>query len=751
MSEDTLFPTNDRSNSQSLAPLPANGPEQHLGDWNGAAVLSPAPEPAGPELATFFHAFRRHWLLSLGLGIVCAAVVGAAVYVLQGDRYTATYYLQVDMQERPVFGSPTNVVDRERFEIFKNTQKGKLLGRFVLLAALRKQDVARIPIIKEQQRIGDPADWLLNHLSVTFPDKAEIMAVSITRPDGTEAATLVNAVVESYWHEVVNAEQDEKKQRLNKLDNACVEKEQQIRNNRQELKSLVSYGTGSGDADMITQQQKQLLEELGVYRQQLARWQIDAGELESQLVAQQALLKNVNTVDVPGEEVDMLLANDPQARQLSYELGMKKTEQSYNDLATAPGSKNKYAERYDRELNTLQKQYDERVKTLAAKVREKKHSIIAAECIKFQTSLDVKNRQCKMVEETVKKMKDQASKFGIVSVDIEMLKAGLKQSEATYMSLDAEREKMKVELNNAPRITRLYPAETPPMPSNSIFRIIVTVFTTLLAFGCPAVIVIALDARVRRINTAEDVSRKLRVPVIGSVPLIPSRVIRHLGSPSKRYQSWHVRLTESVDGITARVLHKAEVGQCRVIMVSSAAGGEGKTTLATQLAMSLARTKRKVVLVDFDLRRPAFDGVFGMPLEPGVCEVLRKQCEVLGLARPSGTENMDVIMAGRWDRHALASLSNGCAGKMFEQLREAYEFVVLDTSPLLPVADARFVSQHVDAVVLSVLRDISQAPKIQAACDILAAFGVSSVEAVVTGGGDNQYGQHAGYESTVSA
>ena len=169
------------------------------------------------------------------------------------------------------------------------------------------------------------------------------------------------------------------------------------------------------------------------------------------------------------------------------------------------------------------------------------------------------------------------------------------------------------------------------------------------------------DVRNRRINSANDVSRGIGLPVIGSVPLIPARVIRQLGSPSKRYRSWHVRLTESVDGITARILHKAEIGQCRVIMVSSATGGEGKTTLATQLAMSLARTKRRIVLVDFDLRRPAFDAMFGLPLEPGICELLRQQNTVSDLVHPSGTENLDVITAGRWDRHTLASLSNGAA------------------------------------------------------------------------------------------
>ena len=161
-------------------------------------------------------------------------------------------------------------------------------------------------------------------------------------------------------------------------------------------------------------------------------------------------------------------------------------------------------------------------------------------------------------------------------------------------------------------------------------------------------------------------------------------------------------------------------------MVSSATGGEGKTTLATQLALSLARTGRRTVLVDFDLRRPSFDEMFGVPLSPGVSEVLRHESDVADLVHPVAADNLAVVTAGRWDRQALASLSNGSVDALFKQLREDFDFVVVDTSPILPVADARFVSQYVDTVVLSVFRDVSEAPKIQAACDILAAFGVHS-------------------------
>ena len=259
------------------------------------------------------------------------------------------------------------------------------------------------------------------------------------------------------------------------------------------------------------------------------------------------------------------------------------------------------------------------------------------------------------------------------------------------------------------------------------------------------------DTRSKRVNAVTEVTQGLGLPVIGSVPTIPAQILRRLGAPTKRSQSWRLRLTESIDSIAARLLHKAEISQSRVILVSSAMGGEGKTTLATQVAMSLARDLRRTVLVDFDLRRPALDGIFGLPLEPGVCEALRNKGDVSGMVHPTATEHLSVLPAGQWDRQAMAALANGAAGPLFKQLREQYDFVIIDSSPVLPVSDTRFVSQHADCVILSVFRDISEVPKIQAACEILEAFGVRNLVTVVTGQAGFTYGREPEYESTASA
>jgi Mrp family chromosome partitioning ATPase len=108
-------------------------------------------------------------------------------------------------------------------------------------------------------------------------------------------------------------------------------------------------------------------------------------------------------------------------------------------------------------------------------------------------------------------------------------------------------------------------------------------------------------------------------------------------------------------------------------------------------------------------------------------------------------DNLSVLTAGCWDRFALAALANNSVASMFKELREDYEFVIVDTSPILPIADTRFVSQYVDSVVLCVFRDISQANRIRSACEILEAFGVRSVEAVVTGVNENLGDKRLGY------
>ncbi|MEN6405452.1 MAG: AAA family ATPase [Thermoguttaceae bacterium] len=753
MANDDIPRKNEQPDSPSMALLPTGESNRQNGEWSVTSTLT---QPAGPTVAfvdpmLYVHAFRRHWLMAVGIGMLCAAIAGPAVYFGVGPRYTASSYLRVDLQEKNIAFHPDAVAtDRDRFEIYKNTQQQLLLNRFVLLAAIRKPEAHQLPIIMEETEYGDPVQWLASHLSVSFPGRAELMQVSLTRPDAEEATLLVRSVVDVFLTEVVNAEGLQKRQRLDDLDRAYTEKETRVREKRQDLKKVAEQ-LGTSDTETLTLKQKLALEELTIYQQEATRVRFERQRLTGDLAAQQAMLKSVNTLDVSDADVEILVQSDPIARQLFFELGMRKIDQIRAEGAVVAGLKSNYADRYQQDLKTMQDQFDARRNELSEMVRRKKRMTIQMEVERLQAAVAVMTEQEHAIQAEVAAKRKEAERFGNSTVDIEMMRADIKNLEGVLGEIAEEREKLRVESRSAPRITMIQRAEKPDVASNDMLRLVLTVAAMLAAVACPIVLVVLWDVRAKRINSCADVSKGLRLPVIGSVPLIPTRVIRRIGSPSKRCQTWHIRLTESVDGIAARVLRKADMEKNRVIMVSSATGGEGKTTLATQLALSLARAGRRTVLVDFDLRRPAFDEVFGLPLEPGVCEALREHNVESTMVHQIATNNMAVVTAGRWDRTALASLSNGSAAMMFRKLREEYDFVIVDTSPILPVADSRFVSQHVDSVVMSVFRDVSEAPKIQAACEILSAFGVHSIEAVVTGPNDHMYGEHMGYESSISA
>src|SRR5262249_4669681 len=169
----------------------------------------------------------------------------------------------------------------------------------------------------------------------------------------------------------------------------------------------------------------------------------------------------------------------------------------------------------------------------------------------------------------------------------------------------------------------------------------------------------------RRIYTAEEVAHGLGIPVVGGVPALSRKggqddLEAHL-------------LLESIDNIRTTLLHAAQTEGSRVVMVSSAIPGEGKTTLASNLAGSLARAGRRTLFIDCDLRRPAAHQLFELPLAPGFSEVLLGEIHVAEATMSTAVEGLWMIPAGQWDREVLQALARDGVQKLFEKLKAEYD------------------------------------------------------------------------------
>jgi capsular exopolysaccharide synthesis family protein len=180
-------------------------------------------------------------------------------------------------------------------------------------------------------------------------------------------------------------------------------------------------------------------------------------------------------------------------------------------------------------------------------------------------------------------------------------------------------------------------------------------------------------------------------------------------------------------------MHDSTSKPRQVVLVTSPAAMEGRTTVASQLAASLARAGRRTLLIDGDLRRPALHSLFDVPLEDGLCEVLRAEAEVADVVRPTHAEGLWLMTAGYCDADAVHAMATDQIQPIFEKLRADYDFVIIDGAPVLGLSDSLMMGQHCDGALLSVLRDHTSVPSIYQSSELLRDVGVRLIGSVVNG------------------
>jgi polysaccharide biosynthesis transport protein len=258
-------------------------------------------------------------------------------------------------------------------------------------------------------------------------------------------------------------------------------------------------------------------------------------------------------------------------------------------------------------------------------------------------------------------------------------------------------------------------------------------------FACFAGLIVLSDLLSKRVSNISEVVRGLNLPIVGALPIMPRGLIDgRNGKKGQQPDAYLGMWKESVDSTRTLLLSHTASQESQTVMVTSAMSGEGKTTLACHLAMSLAESGRKTLLIDADLRRPAVHRVFGMSENRGLSEVLRQEATLAEVIQSHPMEGLFILPAGEVDPRTLRMLASDAAGPLLEQLKSQFDFVILDTAPVLPVTDALMIGPHAGGAVFAIRRDVSQRSKIASACERLERIGIPLLGAVVIGLDDHQ-------------
>jgi capsular exopolysaccharide synthesis family protein len=291
----------------------------------------------------------------------------------------------------------------------------------------------------------------------------------------------------------------------------------------------------------------------------------------------------------------------------------------------------------------------------------------------------------------------------------------------------AEIEQPADPLRPPPVVGKVFEAAQPPAdqvaPRPSLYLALGVVLGLVLGIGS-ALLRHALDFRIKNRRQLEE---SLRAPVLGIMgrdPKIPSSPLVMYGAPRTPLAEAFRQLRTNVQFVDVDRRHK-------VILVTSATAGEGRSTTVCNLGLALAEAGTRVLVVDADLREPAIARCLSIDGSVGLTDVLANRIPV-GRALQAVGPTLDVLPSGVIPPNPSELLGSNRMVNLLATLREKYDVILIDAAPLIPVTDAAVLAPRVDGVLVVVRHGRTVVHEVQAAKDALDAVSGRILGSVLT-------------------
>jgi capsular exopolysaccharide synthesis family protein len=209
------------------------------------------------------------------------------------------------------------------------------------------------------------------------------------------------------------------------------------------------------------------------------------------------------------------------------------------------------------------------------------------------------------------------------------------------------------------------------------------------------------------VRAPDEVRRAIGVPLLGAIPHFKAHAAdRHVEATTGVSASIHYyhrpgsREAEAYRSIRTTLFAATKDSGDKVIQVSSPEPGDGKSTSAANLAVAIAQSGKKVLLIDADLRRPTVHLLFGVRGDVGLSEVLRREIAWDHAVQASPIDGLSLLACGQCPDNPAEMLSLAALGQLLRQARGDYDYILVDTPPILAVSDPCIISPHVDGMLL---------------------------------------------------
>jgi succinoglycan biosynthesis transport protein ExoP len=687
---------------------------------------------------------RRYWWQAVILWVLGTGGASFLVYKKFKPTYEASSLLKVDLMSADPFGGEAARAFGSD-DIILETQVQLVTSTSVLRAAAADPRIANWNLFPPG---ADPADLLRALLTVKLQPRSYLIKVSLTSNSSWQAAGLVNSVVDAYLRADTERNQEMTRNQIRRLEDLRDELRAQAEDRKQVWLDLAARGnvdpgrptdeegTGQGDRAAMPTRMSVTIDEYKDLRGELIRSSIELAQAEAQL---QLLNSGTEEVTPTVRLLDDRLQDDRDLGELLNRIATIR-EQLFALKGKIRNMSDPAVMKHANTLRDLKARYE---KLRAAKLEQLRntpdkaiaHSEEPGAALRAAESRVATLKASKTRIEAMLDQLDVANRHQATdSVKMLLVKAELDQTQLMLDQVNKRLEGLRFASRGSSRSVRIDEATPPAAVGDKRWRIlaILPLGTLVMVLGFSTL----LEIRSGRVDSPEALSHRIHAEVF-AVPLLPApRISSRSASRSGRHSDRDPveDFAHRIDHLRVALCDVAIPGRAHCILITSAIGGEGKTTLAAQLAARCAASGASTLLIDADLRRATLGEALGVADSPGLSDVLQGTASVEeALVAPPQLSGGQFLPAGSTEPNPGRALQGSRVRSLFEGLSRSFDVIIVDAPPVLPVPDALTLGRWVDGVILAARHDVSRLHLLEEAQRLLSNVGIPLLGVVVNG------------------
>ncbi len=302
----------------------------------------------------------------------------------------------------------------------------------------------------------------------------------------------------------------------------------------------------------------------------------------------------------------------------------------------------------------------------------------------------------------------------------QQLERQVELSRSTQLKLSNRLQELKLAQERSTSTARIIAKALVPVRADLGKRFLIICSSLLLASGLAIGTIVLLELRDKSLKTLQQVKDAFGYKVLGIVPATPKKSLPRGSAPMATTLEVAIRDTpqtvtsEMSRTIQANLRYLSTDRPLKTIAISSSIANEGKSKVAANLAAAIAQVGQRVLLIDADLRVPHQHQFWKLPLKKGLSEVLTKKAK-FEIISWKVMNNLDILTAGSKPSDPLACLDSNRMRSLLREVALLYDFIIIDTPPILVAADAIAVGRMTDGILLVARPGVIDAPQ-AAAC-----------------------------------